>query len=157
VPRFYRSDALRAAPGPIIELPFRGGWSCTRTHYAYQTIHRAQVIAAEPYGWPCDDRLRLRNHVCSEPPAMLASPARYLVVHRDPLAEESMVVGGDDSGNRFNPEEWVEFAQTAGRATRGLRRRWGPPLYRDDRITVWDLDEVRRRMGDGPRARSRER
>jgi alpha-1,2-mannosyltransferase len=152
VPPFYRDPSVREGGAAIIELPFRGGWSATRSHYVYQSIHRAPVIAAEPYGWPCDERLRLRNHVCSQPPALLASSARYLVVHRDPLGEESQVAGGDDSGNRYRPEEWNEFAQTAGRVTRGLRRRWGPPLQRDDRITVWDLDEVRRRVTEGPRA-----
>jgi hypothetical protein len=152
VPPFYREQSWREAGAALVELPFRGGWSATRSHYVYQTIHRAPVIAAEPYGWPCDERLRLRNHVCSQAPTLLASPARYLVVHRDPLGEESHVVGGDDTGNRYRPEEWDEFAQTAGRVTRGLRRRWGPPLYRDARITVWDLDQVRRRVTEGPRA-----
>ena len=150
VPSFYRDESWREDGGAIVEFPFRGGWSATRSHYVYQTIHRAPVVAAEPYGWPCDERLRLRNHVCSQPPALLASPARYLVVHRDPLGEESAIVGGDDTGDRYHPEEWEEFARTAGRVTRSLRRRWGPPLHRDDRLSVWDLDEVRRRMSERP-------
>jgi hypothetical protein len=148
IPAFYREVRTNGAAGSIIEFPFRGGWAATRAHYVYQVAHRSPVIAAEPYEWPCDERLRLRNHVCSKPETMLLSPARYLVVHRDPLAEESAIVGGDDSGNRYRPEEWVEFARTAGRVTRGLRRRFGPPFYRDDNMTVWDLDEVRRRALD---------
>jgi len=151
IPAFYADPAVRESAGPIIELPFRGGWSATRTHYVYQTVHRERVVAAEPYAWPCDERLRLRNHVCSQPRTLLRFPARYLVVHRDPLAEESAMVGGDDTGDRFNPHEWVEFAQTAGRVTRGLRRRFGPPVFRDDRITVWDLDRVRRRAKETTR------
>ena len=103
VPPFYPTRPCARRRVPIIEFPFRGGWSATRAHYVYQSIHRAPVLAAEPYGWPCDERLRLRNHVCSRPATLLASPARYLVVHRDPLAEESLVVGGDDTGNRYQP------------------------------------------------------
>jgi hypothetical protein len=152
VPPFYRSATLRQAPGPVIEIPFRGGWSCTRAHYVCQTMHREPVLAAEPYDWPCDQRLRLRNHVCPRPPDMLRSPARFAIVHRNPLAEEGLVVGGDDSGNRWLPEQWDEFTLTAGRTTRALRRRWGVPIYRDDRITVWDLDAVRRRTPREPRA-----
>jgi hypothetical protein len=152
VPPFYRSTTLRDAPGPVIVVPFRGGWSCTRAHYVYQTLHREPVLAAEPYGWPCDERLRLRNHVCPKPADMLRSPARFAIVHRNPLAEEGLVVGGDDSGNRWLPEQWDEFTVIAGRTTRALRRRWGVPVYRDERITVWDLDAVRRRTPREPRA-----
>jgi hypothetical protein len=152
VPSFYRSAMLRDAPGPIIEIPFRGGWSCTRAHYVYQALHREPVLAAEPFDWPCDERLRLRNHVCPRPAEMLRSPARFAIVHRNPLAEESLVVGGDDSGNRWLPEQWDEFTLIAGRTARALRRRWGAPIYRDDRVTVWDLDAVRLRTRRAPRA-----
>jgi hypothetical protein len=151
VPSFYSSAELRAAPGPIVELPFRGGWSATRSHYVYQTIHRRPVLAAEPYGWPCDERLRLRNHVCPQPPQLQRAAARLVIVHRDPLGEENAVVGGDDSGNRYRPDQWEEFALTAGRMTRNLRRRWGTPLYRDRQLTVWDLDAVRQRTPREPR------
>jgi hypothetical protein len=54
--------------------------------------------------------------------------------------------GGDDSGNRYLPAEWEEFSRIAAKVGRGLRRRWGPPSYRDAAIMVWDLDAVRSRL-----------
>jgi hypothetical protein len=36
--------------------------------------------------------------------------------------------------------------------TSGLRRRFGPPLYRDRSMAVWDLDQVRRRTADAVRS-----
>jgi len=160
VPAFYRelgraagrddaSDgAERLAAGPVAELPFRGGWAATRAHYVYQSLHGEPVLAVEPYEWTCDPRLRLRNHLCPHPAELLASEARYLVVHRDPLAEEETIIGGDDTGNRYQPEQWAETKRVAARLIRGLRRRWGPPLLHDDRVTVWDLERVRRRASE---------
>jgi hypothetical protein len=113
------------------------------------------VIAAEPFEWPCHPRLLLRNHVCPEPEAMLASGARFLVVHRDPLAEEHLIEGGEGSGSTLGPQEWEELARTSARTIRRLQRRWKAPFYRDDRIVVWDLDAVRRRSrAPRPAARS---
>jgi hypothetical protein len=127
----------------------------------YQAIHRGPVLAVEPFGWPCDVRLRLSNHVCFEPAAILASAARFLVVHRDALAEERLVAGGDDTGNRYNPHEWEEMVPTARRFAHGLRRRWGAPAYDDGRVSVWDLEAVRSRragaIGRRPRLESRRR
>jgi hypothetical protein len=145
VPHFYRTAEVLSSTQPIIELPFLGGWAMTRAHYVYQDVHGAPVIAAELGDWPCDSRLRLRNHVCPEPPRMLDSRARFLVVHHDPLAEELLIEGGDNSGNGVDPPVWTAAADVAARTRRGLRRRWGPAYYHDERITVWDLDAVRRR------------
>ena len=143
VPAFYRSEEVIGSSAPIAEFPFRGGWSATRAHYVYQTVHRAPVIAIEPFPWPCDERLRLRNHHCARPRALPASEARFLVVHRDPLAEERLVEGGDASGNDFLPEDWERTARLSRRVARNLRRIWGPPSYTDERLLVWDLDRVR--------------
>ncbi|HVR29342.1 MAG TPA: hypothetical protein VMS86_07375, partial [Thermoanaerobaculia bacterium] len=133
------------------------GWSATRAHYVYQAVHRAPVIAIEPFEWPCDQRLRLRNHHCARPEELAASAARFLVVHRDPLAEELSIEGGDDSGSYYRPEEWEQIARTSRRVARSLRRRWGPPAFQEEALLVWDLDSVRRRSttaASGPGAGS---
>ena len=146
VPAFYRSEEVLRSKASIAEFPFRGGWSATRAHYIYQTVHGAPVLAIEPFDWPCDDRLRLRNHHCARPESLPASAARFLVVHRDPLAEELRIEGGDDSGNLYRPDEWQRMARISRRVARNLRRRWGPPAVADDRILAWDLDAVRSRL-----------
>jgi hypothetical protein len=153
VPSFYRSDALAAPGASIVEFPFRGGWSATRAHAVYQGTHHARVLAAEPYRWLCNSRLRLRNHVCYRPDSILASDARFLVIHRDPLREEHRIVGGDDSGNAYDPAEWNRVRRISRHLTRQLRREWGAPFDEDDRIVVWDLaavrSERRTRIGGG--------
>jgi hypothetical protein len=66
-----------------------------------------------------------------------------MIVHRDVLAEELRVTGGDDSGNRYRPDEWARYAMHGNRMARRLRRSWGPPFYKDGGIVAWDLDSVR--------------
>jgi hypothetical protein len=136
IPVFYRGAP---DPGAIVELPHSGSWNFTRAHYVYQTAHRRRVIVADRDPLFCDDRLRLRNHVCLTVDAISSSPARYIVVHADPLAEELAITGGDDSGTRVLAEEWAGMARDARVLARKLRKRLGKPVYLDDRVLVWEL------------------
>jgi hypothetical protein len=139
VPAFYRDPG---ASGALVEFPHSGSWNATRAQYVYQSVHHRRVVAAEPGAPYCDPRLRLRNYVCGEPEAIAASGARFLVVHADVLAEEWNVVGGDGSGTLVQADHWADLARSARRLARQLQRRWGSPIYSDDRIWVWDLERV---------------
>jgi hypothetical protein len=136
IPVFYHRVP---APGALVEFPHSGSWNSTRAHYVYQSLHRRRVIVAERDPLFCDDRLRLRNHVCATVEAIAESPARYVVVHADPLAEELAIAGGDDSGTRVMADDWAAMARDARTLRRKLRRKLGGGVYLDRQVVVWDL------------------
>ena len=74
--------------------------------------------------------------------AYLRSEATHLVVHRDYVAERRHMHG-------VGPKAGPPTARRSGPSTEHLahraRLRWGAPLYEDSLLSVWDLDDVRRR------------
>lgn len=148
VPSFYYGLAEQDDGGVVAEFPFRGGWAATRAHYVYQTVHGRPVLAAAPGGLFCDERLALVNHVCAEPPAILTSQARYLIVHRRIRREERWVEGGNATGLLVDQPGWRRHHSLARNWQRKLRRSWGRPVYRSRAIMAWDLDLVRRRLSE---------
>jgi hypothetical protein len=92
--------------------------------------------------------------VAAEPGAFLRAPARYLVVHRDPLAEEKQVLAYlRPMAHRAYTESAVLRTAATAMETR-LRREWGAPQLESPEVVVWDLDRARRESVFRPAATS---
>jgi hypothetical protein len=142
-----RGPGTRARDQAIVELPSypEGG---NRALQLYQARHRRQVVLATPIPELNDPRLAFRNRVAPAPAAMLASGARYLVVHRDLEAEELAVElppGVPRGWNRRQKNLSRHFRTVAAATVERLTAAWGPPDWQDAQVVVWDLGRVRAR------------
>lgn len=141
VPRFYRE--LPPGDEAIAEAP----WTNVGTHSfnAYQRVHRRPLRVASVEKVLADPRLALRNTVRARPERLLASGARYVVVHLDLRREEENVVTTElrhhERLERL-PQLWKVLRVAGRRLAAELERTWGPPVYSDESIRVWDLSEV---------------
>jgi len=138
VPRPYL--ALGGPPGSaIVELPWPPVWDFGRCFYVYQEVHGLRVEVAA--GAPPAGRLRLRNRVSPEPAALLASGARWVVVHRDLAMEEERlaVPAGAPPPRRMPAPLAAELAAAGERMIADLTAEWGPPTFADTDISIWDL------------------
>jgi hypothetical protein len=128
-----------------VELPWHPVWRFDRSLPLYQVDHRRPVLVTT-FGPPlADPRLAFRNMVRGDEAGLLASRARWLVIHR------SLVAEGDRLGGvAMDAKIRYELRMHALDAVRRLRDAWGRPDYRDEEIWCWDLDRVRR----GERART---
>jgi hypothetical protein len=145
-PRFYRSLALSGSDATIIEYP----WQNMSTHAfdAYQHTHGRDVIVASVIDRSDERRIALRNRAEPTPEGFLASRARYLIVHRDLWTEAGRVTSSDVHLRKWlkaREELWLPLRRAADVMTRKLEGKWGPPIYRDAMLSVWDLDLVRQR------------
>jgi hypothetical protein len=145
VPGFYRR--LAGLPGgPVVEFPWPMVWEHDRSVYIYQAIHGRRVLVSAPFDVARHPRIAFRNEVAPEPAAFLASPARYLIVHRRlPWEEEQVQLPPD----RFpvqpmRPDVRRRYRQAGQRLARQLERQWGAPDYADEQVRVWDLERLRR-------------
>jgi len=154
VPAVYR----RLSGGPVLEFPWPPAWDFNRVFYIYQGVHEERVMVSAPFDLPRHPRIDLRNEVPPEPAALLASPARHLVVHLRIAAEEDRVQRPPDRPlSRPMPPALRRLYRKEGESlARQLTREWGPPDYEDDRVRVWDLERLRRSTAAhrraGPRA-----
>jgi hypothetical protein len=150
VPRPYL--ALGGPPGStIVELPWPPVWDFGRCFYVYQEVHGLRVRVAAAAGAPPAGRLRLRNRVSPEPAALLASGARWVVVHRDLALEEERLElpAGAPPPRRMPPPLAAELAAVGERSAARFAAAWGPPAFADAAVAVWDLGRVRK-LGAGP-------
>jgi hypothetical protein len=145
VPSIYERLARELPPGAVLEYTGSPTWSHLNHLIVYQEIHRRRVMFA-----PQDDNglfapgIALRNLVRPLPDAFSASAARYLVVHRHTARELARLERPGAPGLPPFGRELRRRARLLGeRMARRLTRLWGPPLYLDDDVAVWDLDAVR--------------
>lgn len=144
---------IAATPGTLLEFPVHAMWSESVAVPSYQRVHRRKVLVARPFERWNDPRLRLSGHVRAQPEAFLASTARFLFLHRDPITEERRVLG------YLRPRATREYAEAdnlknaAAKMERRLREAWGAPSFEGDGILIWDLDVQRRRLVDPDRER----
>jgi hypothetical protein len=140
LPPFYRDLATAGDTGEVLECPWVPVWSVNRSFYLYQEAHGRKVVVAPARGLLIDPRLVFRNMVPGTPEGMLASRARWLVVHRNLYAEEQRLgpVLADTQLRRL-----LRFVPR--RLIRELTAQWGPPDVTDPRLVVWDLARVRGR------------
>lgn len=149
VPALYRG----LPRGPVLEYPWTPTWSYNRSFYVYQQVHGRRVMVSVPSSLPLDlprhPRVDLRNEVPPEPEAILASPARTLVVHLTPGWEEDRLSFPEGDRRREKerpmPPELRRELRRAGEGLAGrLTREWGPPDHGDERVRSWDLERLRR-------------
>jgi hypothetical protein len=140
LPPFYRDLGMASDAEQVLECPWVPVWSVNRAFYLYQEAHGRKVVVAPARGLLIDPRLVFRNMVPGTPEGMLASRARWLVVHRNLFAEEQRLgpVVADTQLRRL-----LRFVPR--RLARELTAQWGPPDVVDPRILVWDLARVRGR------------
>jgi len=144
MPEFYRELASHPGGRPILEFP----WHNIASHAfeAYQHWHGRDVLVSSMDAAHGDPRLGLRNVIAATPEAFLASRAQYAVVHVDLRLEESLVPTSD--GHHWRrlgalDEMWTRAQRLGRQMARLLEQRFGPPIYADDRIRVFDLDAAR--------------
>jgi hypothetical protein len=152
VPRPYL--ALGGPPGStIVELPWPPVWDFGRSFYVYQEVHGLRVRVAAAAGAAPAGRLRLRNRVDPEPAALLASGARWVVVHRDLALEEERLElpPGAPPPRRMPPPLAAELAAVGERSAARFGAAWGPPAFADAAVAIWDLARVKV-VGQSPSA-----
>jgi hypothetical protein len=94
-----------------------------------------------------DRRFALRNLVAPELEAILASDARWLVVHADLRAEElalPVIDAQHAAALQRRRSHWSVLTRGAERLARLAEAAWGPATYADDQLHAWDLDTLRR-------------
>jgi hypothetical protein len=138
LPDFYRTLAAPGRAGPVLELPWHPFSRLSRSLYLYQEAHGQQVLAVPLPGALSEPRLAWRNTPPPARRAILASRARWLVVHRDLGREELRL-----RASRVEPRYRDAFRQAAARTVVELRREWGPAHHADRYVRAWDLDAVR--------------
>jgi len=145
VPAIYRRLASGEDPGAVLEYPWTLFWNRNQVMPLYQRVHRREVLVAPAEEVLADPRLDLRNAVPPDRAAFAASRARFLVLHLDPGREEARVLTGPGRVGMLErmPAERRRLATIARRMAGWLERGWGPPLYWDRWVRVWDLEEVR--------------
>jgi len=143
---YHRLGDGELEQGPLIEYPWTTVWNQSQALYLYQRVHGQPVLVGAWDELLDDERLDFRNMPKVETRAMMESRARYLVVHLDWAAEEAVVARG-----RWIKKNIATRLQRAARQlTRQANRAFGPPVYRDNRIMVWDLEGARSRAARRP-------
>lgn len=144
VPAFYR-DLRR---GPVLEFPWPTVWSQERVFYIYQRIHERRVMVSAPFDLPRRPGIGFRNEVPPDPAAILASPARTLVVHLRLPAEEDRVQTPGRPVRRMRRNLRQDYRRAADRLAARLVKEWGPPDTTEGFVRVWDLERVRASIVD---------
>lgn len=140
VPAVYR-DLPR---GPVLEYPWPTVWDHGRVFYIYQRIHDRRVLVSAPLDLPRRPGIDFRNEVPPEPDAILASPARTLVVHlRLPWEEDRVQTPGRPPSRRMRPNLRQDYRRAGERLAARLVEAWGPPDKADGFVRVWDLERQR--------------
>jgi len=140
VPNFYSELANSEDPGVVLEYPWVSAGRMNRALYLYQQIHGRDVVVAPIRGPLADSRLAFRNMVPGTPEGFLASRARWLVVHRNLVLEETNILPPMRARKRLRDL----LSSAARRTIAHLRRDWGAPDKSDRWMAVWDLERVRR-------------
>ena len=145
VPVIYHRLASGEPPGAVLEYPWTFFWNRNQVVPLYQRIHRREVLVAPAEEVLADPRLDLRNAVRPDREAFAASRARFLILHLDPGGEEAHVLTGPGRVGMLERmrAERQRLATIARRMAGWLERGWGPPVYRDRQVRVWDLEAVR--------------
>lgn len=138
VPRFYRE--LPPGEEALVEAP----WANVGTHayLAYQALHHRPVRVASVNQLHADPRIALRSVLPFEPEALRRSGARYVVVHLDVRGEELHVQTSELQHRAWlegMPELWDVLRRGGRSLAARLAAEWGPPVYSDESLRVWDL------------------
>ena len=152
VPVFYQELAQQPADSvTLLEYPWDWTWHYGHINLAYQLFHQQTVIgSASNIPFVADSRLSLQSLIPPAPDRFEQSSARYLVVHRDWLAEEMRLENNPCLGlpieatdSRGRDPRWLTWRTSAQEMAHQLEQLWGQPTYADEWLLVWDLDLIR--------------
>jgi hypothetical protein len=146
LPEAYRRLAAWPEGGAVLEVPWFWFWNSNLTTPLGQQVHRREVLVAHHLTRSHQRHLAFRNTLHTlEPEDLLASRARFLVLHRDPYGEEdAIVIPGWKGSSRFLEGGVRARLKAQAELLAGqLLERWGPPRYSDPVVAVWDLEAVR--------------
>lgn len=142
VPSFYRE--LPPGDAPILEAPWIN--IGTQSFHAYQRVHRHPLRVATLNRLHAQPGVRFRNILPPFADSILASDVRWVVVHVD-VREEELRIDTPElrHGERLEqlPELWETLHGAGLRMAARLQEGWGPPVYSDADIRVWDLSLIR--------------
>jgi hypothetical protein len=161
LPAFYRG-LDDAAPGPLLEYPWHPVWAWNHAYRLYQMHHGRPVLVGTFQRQPWERRpgVSLERHVPviardgkrkgllpGAERALLEAPARWLVIHRSPGAEEAAIPVSElaSATGRLPAEAALEMEDVARALAQRLAERWGPPDHADDVVVAYDLERVRSR------------
>lgn len=152
---FYARLAQMADGGGVLEVPFEPNWEYALGAFAAQALHGRELWVATHRDGLFVRPSRWMRFLPLERSALIGSPARWLVVHRDYFEESwSHIVAVDDPDWLAAPHRYLvrKYGDRARALAAELHAAWGPPVYADPRVEVWDLDAVRA-GGRGPASR----
>jgi hypothetical protein len=141
IPTFYRDLREGRIAGPILEYPFHTFWKFSRALRIYQEFHGAEVLVSTPELTIYDPRLEFRNIVKPEAVNFSRSRARYSIVHLDTGAELARIREAPGLPTADEPlavSASQDLREVAARMAESLRQAWGPPVYSDGVIQVWE-------------------
>lgn len=142
VPSVYR--AARAYGGRVLEFPWFPEWRFSLAPLLYQRFHKQPIIVAIPIEQFNVDWIELPSSVPPEPQSMLASGARFVVVHLDMAAEEARARFALSMASLRYTENLAKLAEgyrhSGESLARQLRALLGPPHYEDAGVLGWDLE-----------------
>lgn len=148
LPALYPSLAVEDEPGAVVEYPWFWVWNTNLTFPLAQRVHRRDVVVSMHLPEVFRRHVRFRNTSPAAPEAILESRGRYLILHKELLADELRIEVAGWMANSRRPA-WVSFErlEDAARYTaQRLRREWGPPFHEDPSVAAWDLEAVRARI-----------
>jgi hypothetical protein len=120
-------------------------WDFGRIFPIYQKIHDHRVMVSAPFDMPRREGLDFRNEVPPEPGAILASPARSLIVHlRLPWEGDRVQAPGRPPARPMRKKIRQDYRRAADRLAARLVAAWGPPDKADGFMRMWDLERVRK-------------
>ncbi len=145
LPRFYRELASKP-DGALVELPALN--VATHAFDAYQAVHGRALRLGSLNELHGDARVDLRTLLSPTPERLLASDARYVVLHLDLRAEEANVRTREylHAKRLAELESLWQVLERAGRVLGAeLESSWGAPDHEEPGLRVWDLEAVRAR------------
>lgn len=150
MPGFYRTLAAESDDGAIVEMPWQSSWRFARVPYVYQALHGRRVLVSSPEPLLADPRIAaFRAYVPALPDRLLASPARWVVLHLDPEAEEKRLTENETVPERAMRDEatvWELLRRESARLDAELTAAWGPADRRETAhgsLCLWDLARIR--------------
>lgn len=136
---FYRRLGQAPGDGQVLEFTATPTWTQQTQLAAYQVLHRRRVLLA-PHEVNLFGDFKPRNYVEPGGQRFLASPARWLVIHRRTCWERDRM----EPRLTCHPEPMRRVSRrVARRLGNHLARQWGAADYQDTEIRAWDLDRVR--------------
>jgi hypothetical protein len=147
VPRIYELIGGEPGHGAVVEAPSRFASYTQGPSAAFARVHGRPVVLAVPDPWVADGRLALRTAAPETPSALLATGARFVVVHLDrPRWFRLLEDPGSPAAARPPPARHPSVVRAHALAGK-LRRAWGEPHLVDGDVLVWDLARLEMTTG----------